>query len=251
VSAPAWMRRLGQAGRVLAPLPGGQGGYGVYASADRRRRPLARISAGELQCALSDGVLEAVGGGYRLSAEGHNRLTRLDRTSDQPFADQHRKPARRLVMEADGLRTVSATTTPGPLARYLKPAGGKRALLEPVHANAAAIFVRDYERSALTSRVTADWSAPPGGKHRGAPADRADAPSTRLDAQARVMAALDAVGPGLDQLLFAILIRESGMGQTEREQGWPERAGAAMLKLALDRLAVHYRLMARPKAPVA
>jgi hypothetical protein len=55
----------------------------------------------------------------------------------------------------------------------------------------------------------------------------------------------------LDQLVFAILIREAGMGQTERDQGWPERAGAAMLKLALDRLAVHYRLMARPKAPVA
>jgi hypothetical protein len=250
VSAPAWMRRLGQAGRVLAPLPAGQGGYGVYAGPDRRRRPLARLSAQDVRVALSDGVLEEIDGGYALSADGRSRLIRLEQTSDQPFADQHRQPARRMVMEPQGPRPVTASTAPGPLARYLKPAGGKPALLQPVHASAAELFVRDYERSALNSRVTADWSAPPGGKHRGAPGDRADAPTTRLDAQARVMAALEAVGPGLDQLVFAILIREAGMGQTERDQGWPERAGAAMLKLALDRLAVHYRLMARPKAPV-
>ncbi len=199
---------------------------------------------------MSDGLLEEGEGGYRLSSAGEGRLARLEQVSDQPFADQHRQPAPRAIMNRLGERTVMKSTMPGPLARYLKPIGNKPALLNAAHASAAEIFVRDYERSALSSRVTADWSAPPGSKHRGRPADRADAPTSRLDAQARVMDALEAVGPGLDQLIFAILIREVGMGQTEREQGWPERAGAAMLKLGMDRLAVHYRLMPRPKAPL-
>ncbi len=245
------MKRLNRPGHVLAPLPSGQGGYGVYAGPDRRRRPAVRVSEREVRKAESDGVLEPAPGGYVLSADGQGRLVRLLQPSDQPFADQHRQPQRCVVMEADGLRSAMASTRPGPLARYLKPVGGRPALLQPVHASAAEIFIGDYERSALTSRVTADWRAPPKGKHRSAPADRADAPSTRLDAQARVMQALEAVGPGLDQLVFAILIREVGMGQTEREQGWPERTGSALLKLALDRLAVHYRLMTRPKTPLA
>ncbi|MCP2678344.1 DUF6456 domain-containing protein [Maricaulaceae bacterium NA33B04] len=246
---PAWMRHLAKPERVLALLPGGRGGYGVYAGTDRRRRPLARVSAREMGLANSADILAEVEGGYRLSLDGLGRLQRLSQSGDQPFADQHRKPALAPVMEERGLRHLRKATTPGPLARYLKPSGDKPALLQAVHANAADIFIQDYERSSLTSRVTADWSAPPGGKHRSAPADRADASTTRLDAQTRVMDALDAMGPGLDQLVFAILIRESGMGQAERDNGWPERAGAAMLKLALDRLAVHYRLLARPKRP--
>ena len=244
--AANWMKRLARPSAVLARLPSGRGGYGVYSGSDRRRRPSASIDQGAFQQALSDGLLEAGEGGYVLSAEGRGRLDRLTLASDQPFADQHRKPTARQIMETDGPRTVRASAEAGPLARYLKPAGDRPALLEPVHASAAAIFVRDYERSALTSRLTADWSSPPGGKHRSAPVDRAHAPVSRLDAQARVLAALEAVGSGLDRLLFAVLVRETGMGQTERDQGWPERSGATLLKLALDRLAVHYRLKVAP-----
>lgn len=248
MSAPVWMRRLNRPGRVLAPLPGAKAGYGVFAGTDRRRRPLARAGEREVRSAVSDGALVESGQGLVLSEQGRKRLARLETTGDQPFAAQHQRPARRIIMEADGERSVMAASAPGPLARYLRAKGGKPALLEPVHASAAAIFVRDYERSALSSHVTADWSAPPGGRRRSAPGDRADIPATRLDAQTRVMEALEEVGPGLDRLIFAILIRETGMGAAERELDWPERAGAAMLKIALDRLAVHYRLKPRPKA---
>jgi hypothetical protein len=135
-----------------------------------------------------------------------------------------------------------------PLLRYLKPQGSKPALLEPVHASAGQILVRDYERSALTSRVTMNWSPAAGGnKTRAAPKDRSDAPASRLDAQTRVLDALDAVGPGLDRLLMNVLLRETGMTRAERDLGWPERTGAPALKLALDRLAIHYRLKKRER----
>ena len=39
--ARGWLRRLARPGARLAPRKGGRSGYGVYANADRRRRPLA------------------------------------------------------------------------------------------------------------------------------------------------------------------------------------------------------------------
>jgi hypothetical protein len=248
MSAPVWMRRLDREGRVLAPLPAGRSGFGVFAGADRRRRPFATAKASEVSAALSDGVLQGCGGGYVLSPEGQARIARADSRTGQGFADQHRSVILRTLMEPQGERAVLADAEAcAPLARYLKPQRGKPALLQPVHAQAAQILVRDYERSALTSRVTMNWSPAPGGKTRSAPKDRAEAPVSRLDAQARVMDALDAVGPGLDRLLTNVLLREAGMGRAERELGWPERTGAPALRLALDRLAIHYRLKARER----
>jgi hypothetical protein len=248
MTAPVWMRRLNSDGRVLAPLPAGRSGYGVFPSADRRRRPFATVTVKEVREAVSAGALDEEADGYRLTIEGRARLDRADARTDQPFADQHRTLAVRRVMEADGARSALADANAcAPLARYLRPQGGKPALLEAVHASAASILVRDYERSALTSRLTMSWSPTSGGKTRSAPKDRAEAPGVRLDAQKRVLDALDAVGPGLDRLLTNVLLREVGMCRAERELGWPERTGAPALKLALDRLAIHYRLKKRER----
>lgn len=243
MSVPCWLRRLEGEGRVLAPLPGKRAGYGVYSGRDRRRRPFAQAKPNEVQAALSAGALQALGPTFVLTPEGRASLRRDQSRTDQPFAEQHRDMAGRTVMEADGEHVSWAVkdTTPA-LTRYLKPQGDKPALLERVHASAAEILVRDYELSALTSHVTMNWSPTPGASQRGAPKDRSDAPSTRLDAQSRFLDALNAVGPGLDRLLMNILIRECGMAVSERELGWPARMGAPALKLALDRLAIHYRL---------
>ena len=56
------------------------------------------------------------------------------------------------------------------------------------------------------------------------------------------MEALAAVGPGLDHWLVEILLRQSAMTDAEHRLNWPSRSGAQALRLALDRLAVHYRL---------
>jgi len=244
----SWIARLARPGRVLAPLPGGRPGYGVFSGADRRRRPLARASAEQLARAVSDGAVEACEGGYRLTPDGAAHARRED-AGAAGFAAQHDSIERRILMEPGGERIAFARAG-GPLARYLVPQNGKPALLDPVHAAAAAMLVRDYGRSALTSRVTQDWSGTSGAKTRGAPKDRSEAPVSRLDAQTRVMDALDAVGSGFDRLLLNVLIRETGMISAERDLGWPERTGAPALKMALDRLAIHYRLKKRERVIV-
>ncbi|MEQ8432850.1 MAG: DUF6456 domain-containing protein [Oceanicaulis sp.] len=241
----SWIERLAGPGRLLAPLPAGKPGHGVFAGGDRRRRPLALVSEAELRRALSDGALEPVKGGYVLTGDGEARALRHE-AGAAGFAVQHGRVERRIVMEPEGERSVFARSG-GPLARYFKAQNGKPPLLEPVHAAAAQLLERDYNRSALQSRVTQDWSGMPRTGTRAAPKDRAEAPVSRLDAQERVLAALDAVGPGFDRLLLNVVIRETGMTRAERDLGWPERTGAPALKLALDRLAIHYRLKRRER----
>jgi hypothetical protein len=239
--APIWMRRLARPGAVLAPLAGGKPGHGVYADGDRRRRPLARLDRAALIQAVEAGWLTQTGEGvYGLSLTGRQQLI-----SDAP----ERRPAltteRRLAPDPEGgvrIQTVNPNTCDGPLARYARSRNGQPPLLEPAHLSAADSLMRDFELSSLASRVTQDWSGVPGGGGRSAPRDRSDAPLRRMKAQERVMDALAAVGPGLDHWLVEILIRQSAMTDAERRLNWPSRSGAQALKLALDRLAVHYRL---------
>ncbi|PWE17007.1 hypothetical protein DDZ18_09895 [Marinicauda salina] len=245
-----WLKRLARPGRVLAPLPGGRTGFGVYAGADRRRRPFATVSRTRVEQAVSDGLIEPAGqGAYVLAEAGLARLRRAEAPAGEGFAAQHRRMGRREVIdEAGRLNAVRADLdSVSPVARYARAQGDVPPLLDPVHVTAAETLARDYERSALRSRVTSDWTAPPQAKTRGAPRDPADLPASRLDARARVMDALAAAGPGLDRLLVDVVLRETGMSAAERDLGWPARAGAPALRLALERVAVHYRLKAPAK----
>ena len=253
-----WIRRLDAPGRLVLRLPAGQDGWGVFAAGDRRRRPLARLDDAALRAALSDGAIVPVEGAagradgtaereaYALTDAGRARARREGAPPEFAFLAQHGGfSARRFPdpdRSGDGEIVRLARDAAGPLAPWMRPRGARPPLLGPVHAAAAALFVRDYERSALVSRVTQDWSGAPRTGARSAPKDRADAPGSRLDAQSRTLDALAEMGPGLDRLLFNVLIRQTGLRLAEAELGWPRRSGSAMLKTALDRLAAHYRL---------
>lgn len=68
------------------------------------------------------------------------------------------------------------------------------------------------------------------------PAERARA------AKDRIAHALDAVGPGLREILERVCGAGSALDAAERALGLPRRSGKTVLVLALDRLAGHYRL---------
>jgi len=90
--------------------------------------------------------------------------------------------------------------------------------------------------------VTMRWDAPPPGKTaRSAPC--AEAPTlAQIAARRRFDAAVEAVGPGLADVLWRVVCAGEGMRDAERALGWPARAGKVVLGLALDRLGDHYRL---------
>jgi hypothetical protein len=100
----------------------------------------------------------------------------------------------------------------------------------------------DWERAQLGPRVTMCWDAPPAARvARGAPA-AADPVAAQISAKKRFEAAVEAVGPGLSDILWRIVCAGEGMRDAERALGWPARAGKLVLAMALDRLAEYYRI---------
>ena len=100
----------------------------------------------------------------------------------------------------------------------------------------------DWERAQLGPRVTMCWDAPPTGRvARGAPGV-SDPTHAQLSSRRRFDSAVEAVGPGLCDILWRIVCAGEGMREAETALGWPARAGRVVLGLALDRLADYYKL---------
>lgn len=235
-TTPRWMRCLAREGAQLRACPDAPGRLAVYPSGDRRRRPLARLDDRQCRDALASGILTEAGEeGWILTPEGHNRLLR-DQAGEQGHAGQHREMVARTLLAEDGaLRQVRVNALASPLGRW---AAG----LSPPQLAAGERFCSDYACSTLQQAVTRNWSATPGCHRQGWRGAPEDAPLAAIAAKDRVMAALDAVGTGLDQLLVAVCVREESLAAVERRFGWARRSASTILKLALQQLARHYGL---------
>ncbi|MEO5973151.1 MAG: DUF6456 domain-containing protein [Sphingomicrobium sp.] len=100
----------------------------------------------------------------------------------------------------------------------------------------------DYERSALPATVTMTWDSAPVGNRRGGAAPAPDLSAAQLDARRRFDDAIAFAGPGLADILWRVVCGGERMREAESALGWPARAGRLVLGLALDRLAVYYRI---------
>lgn len=170
-------------------------------------------------------------------------------TDPDSFAAAHRLTARKRVA-VDGAEVdvcVNEAETPLGWLRRRKGPGGKP-LLDETQFEAGEKLRRDFTIGQLTPRVTVDWSAIGGSQpQRGAVRDPAEIADHALAARNRVARAMEAVGPGLSDLLIAVCCHLEGMEAAERRFGWPQRAGKIVLAIALDRLAAHYGLRAGEK----
>lgn len=181
-------------------------------------------------------IAAAADGRYTLAPEGDAWLRRAAASGDAGFRAQHGE------VEAlpGGLRIDRATAPLDFLKRHVEPDGTP--FLTRLQGEAADRLQADFERAQLRPRVTRDPSVPldstpragGGGETRHASA---------LDAKRRCLAALDATGPGLGDLLFEVVCNARGLNEAERGFGWPQRSAKAILRLALDRLAAHYGLV--------
>jgi hypothetical protein len=100
----------------------------------------------------------------------------------------------------------------------------------------------DWERAQLNPRTTMRWDAAPAARRRGGQPIAPDLNGSQLDAKRRFHGAIDAAGPGLSDILWRVVCSGEGMRQAETALGWPARAGKLVLTLALDRVALFYRI---------
>jgi hypothetical protein len=136
----------------------------------------------------------------------------------------------------------AAARTQAPLDSLQRLKAGSDPFLTAFQVDAARRLQRDFERAQLRQRLTRDASQALPGHQAGVHASAAIGVSA-LDAKRRCLAALDAAGPGLSDLLFETVCMEHGLVEAERAFGWPARSAKAILRLALDRLVVHYGLV--------
>ncbi|WP_156823450.1 DUF6456 domain-containing protein [Woodsholea maritima] len=225
------MKKLAPKGRELRR----QGaGYGIFSP--RSRRALVMIDPQDIEVAQSAHWLMVQGEGLALSAKGRAQLAKIGK--ETVTVD---------ILDDQG-RWAKAQRKPdfGVLSRYYSPSTPATTLLNRVQFEAGERLHGDYYRSSLAPSITQNWQSFGAGR---SPTYAASDPGEgALAAKSRVMRALEAVGPKLDQILIAMVIRELSLEGAERHLSWPRHAARFALPLALDRLAHHYGLITPQRA---
>lgn len=165
------------------------------------------------------------------------------------FQEQHRMFAERTVAAGDGsgaqkLRFNLAESPLSVLGRKRGKDG--QAYLEAELIEAGERLREDFELAQMGPRVAQNWERflTPGGQDGALVGGRgpAEGPS---GARERVAGAMQALGPGLADIVFRVCCFLEGLETAEKRLGWSARSGKVVLKIALDRLAAHYRAPAR------
>jgi hypothetical protein len=159
------------------------------------------------------------------------------------FAQQHQLRTRRKIMGPDGREAdVTVNEAESPLARLRH-----RGFIDAVQFDAGERLRRDFTLARIAPRLAIDLTAPIVHNARGQ-SNQPPLANMVLAAKQRFTAAMRAVGPGLNDLLFDVCCHLRGLEQAERAKSWPARSAKVVLAIALDRLADHYGMRIRGRA---
>jgi len=236
---PRWIRCLARDNARMRPLSGRGRGFGVFTNKDRRCRPLVRVSQEDVKAGLAEDVLIEDDGAIILSELGH-RLAAQKGVAESQCASQHREMIEKSFLSETGhLEVLAVNTRENPLHPWSQ-------YLDPVEIEAGDKLRADYTLSTLHQRTTQSWDMTI--QQGTSSASHDTMPQAKIQAKDRVMAALSAVGTGMDRLLMAVCIHEEAMGAIERRFGWGQRSGKTVLKLALRQLAEHYGMVRKAQS---
>ncbi len=191
---------------------------------------------------------------YTLSQVGRAALKRLlaEREAEKQgfaeapaaFGEQHRNWGQRDI-EQGAARTgrrirYNVIESPVALLARRRCKDGKPFLTDDLVA-AAERLREDFELAQMGPRVAQNWDRFLTGGDRGG-FGQGGGPGTGPDAaRGRVTRALQDLGPGLGDMVLRCCCFLEGMEQAEKRMGWSARSGKIVLKIALQRLARHYR----------
>lgn len=117
-----------------------------------------------------------------------------------------------------------------------------RGLLNDRQYDAGEKLRSDYEGAQLAPSVTMRWSPTPLAQGRRAASCHLEPAERQLVAKRRFDDAIAALGCDLSAIAWRVICAGEGVPGAERAMGWPARSGKLVLRIALDRLADHYRL---------
>ena len=226
-------RRLAERAMRLLARPGAvveaQGlGYGVRLGPSRRRSVMLK---------LDEAAFQALARGATLKPRPQGGWTMAERPEPAALPPPPGRPGLIEDETANGARRNLGESPIAWLARRRDGAG--RPWLSPVEAAAGERLREEFESLGTLGRTTMRWDLTPraaGGRPGLAPAERDHA------TRERIAGALAAVGPGLREILERVCLMGSALEAAERSLKLPRRAGKTVLKLALQRLARHYRM---------
>jgi hypothetical protein len=229
-------RTLRETGSHLARQPFGgflmlsYGGDGKYA-----KEPVSDDLA---QAFFKRGWIAATtkGGRYVLSDAGAGWYDRKVAAA-APFAAQHQLRTPKRLRDANGHPHIVTVNDGESVLSRMK----RRGLLEAVQFDAGEKFRRDFTLAQLMPRLGVDLTAPVVAGRR-TPNTEMLMTDTIVAARQRFGKAMQALGPGLSDLLFDVVCHLRGLEDAERAYGWPNRSARVVLGLGLDRLATHYGL---------
>ncbi len=172
----------------------------------------------------------------RMLAE--DRDNRLSATT--PFQEQHKEFGERIVHSYTGKGTESLrfnlAESPLTLLARKKDRSGAFYLTADL-LEAGERFRADFESAQLGPRVAQNCdrfmtSGASNGWSTGSEGSTA--------AHERFSRAMDALGPGLGDIALRVCCFLEGLEKAEKRLGWSARSGKVVLKIALQRLAIHY-----------
>jgi hypothetical protein len=242
------LERMARTGAALLTGAAGKG-FALYPRGDRRRRPLARMSAAQVRAYETEGVLRRDGERAILTEAGRALVRRRAARDDEAFVAQHRAVVERAVMGASGrMDTARGFENDSVLKRLSRLEGGERGegWLSAAELNAAARLRADWELGQIGLVRGSDWSAPP---LSGAPRATVSGVEVRsgalVDARRRLSLALDALAPIMRRVVERVCLFEEGLESVERGENWPARSAKLALKLGLAQVALAYADKAR------
>lgn len=199
--------------------------------------------AGKIACyaitAVGRAALKRMLTAERVGRAAHGGLAE----APSPFQEQHRFFAERVVVADDGsgaerLRFNLAESPLSVLGRKRDKDGA--AYLAPHLIEAGERLREDFELAQMAPRTTQNWERfLTTGSDRGTGPGRGPGEGSP-DARVRVAKAMEALGPGLSDIVFRICCFLEGLETAEKRLGWSARSGKVVLKIALERLAMHY-----------
>ncbi|WP_424926457.1 DUF6456 domain-containing protein [Amaricoccus tamworthensis] len=195
---------------------------------------------------------------YEITAVGRAALKRLLAEERQakttntgfaeehsPFQEQHRDYAERVVPGNGGKgEKVRYNLAESPLSVLGRKRGKDgKPYLDADLIEAGERLREDFELAQMGASTTQNWeSFLTAGTNRGSAGSFGSSPAEGpSDARTRVAKALEAMGPGLSDIVFRVCCFLEGLETAEKRLGWSARSGKVVLKIALDRLATHYR----------